>query len=128
MKLVRNGRTAPFPGFSRGVPIPIVGQKAAEPVGRYFYNVPVLVQRQGQQLQAEAYEYSFEVPFNGVHLAQVRRAIAEELKAEAPDQPAPAVVPLQPIFLGFIPQEELDRQEQQQADKTDKPADSPEGS
>lgn len=107
-----NGKSRPWP-FQRGMPInvPIVGQcEAAPPAGKYFYSVPVLVQRAGHGLEAEAYECQFPMPLTGVHFMQIGKSVRDDLKKRYPDEPAPKVVPLTPFFLGFIPQAELDRQ------------------
>ncbi len=68
-----NGRTAPFPGFSRG--LPIIGQaKPGAPLpGAYFYQVPVLIRRKGQPLDADSFEVQLPMPINGVHFRQLEK-------------------------------------------------------
>lgn len=113
----RNGRTVPFPGFSRGVPI--VGQPMpqAAPEGKYFYNVVALIRRDGHPLDAMDYEANFPLPMNGVHFMALRAEIANQIKAERPDLPEPRVMLLAPQLLGFVPKEELERQEREAAEK-----------
>lgn len=109
-----NGRSAPFPGFSRG--IPLVGQRPeAPPKGRHYYHVPVLIQRPGQPLEADAYECYFPMPMNGIYFQALQKDITGTLTVDG--QPAPKVIALQPVFLGFVPQKELDRQERDKAEK-----------
>lgn len=99
-------RTPPFPGFSRG--LPIVGQGEPRPAaGAYFYQVPVLVNREGRALAADSYEIRLPMPLEGVRFKSLAAQITEEVRKKEPDAPAPTVVLLQPIFLGFIPEDRL---------------------
>lgn len=102
-------RTPPFPGFSRG--IPIIGQPqpkpGAPPPGAYYYQVPALIQRPGAALEIETYEVRLPQPMEGVRFTALQRQVADEL---AGDGPRPKVVLLAPYFLGFVPQEEVERQ------------------
>lgn len=102
-------RTPPFQGFSRG--IPIVGERATAPLpGRYFYEVPCLIQWPGQPLEAESFEFGFAGPMEGVRFKTVPESVREALMArEHGKEGAPRVVALAPVFLGFVPQEEVDR-------------------
>ena len=101
----------PFPGFSRGVPI--VGQRPPEPPpGRYFYQVAVLVMREGQPLSAESLEIQLSKPLDGFDYKRLPPTIVESLKAAAPDPPAPRVVIVNVWELGFIPQEAIERAQQ----------------
>jgi len=121
----RTPRTLPFDGFSRGVPI--VGQsKPAEPQaptkGTYHYHFPLLV-LSGGKLSAESFEAGFPekldgATFYGIVREHERRRVAAEmarprgfveralmalrLKRAAPRE----LVPLQPVFLGFVAAEE----------------------
>jgi hypothetical protein len=100
-----NGRTVPFPGFSRGVPI--VGAKPeAPPAGRHYYQVPALIQRPEKPLEAESFEAWFPAPMNGVYFKTLEDDVRKSL-----GDPDAKVVLLAPVFLGFVPQEEVDRRE-----------------
>jgi hypothetical protein len=101
-------RTAPFPGWARG--IPIVGQRAPEPPpGRYFYEVSVLVKRAGRELDAESLEIQLGRPLEGVVYKALPKMIVESLKQRAPELPDPRVVIVNVWELGFVTQEALDR-------------------
>lgn len=103
------GQRLKFPPSGR---VQIIGEREpqAPPAGRYFYQVPVLIQRPGCALEADTLEYSFPAPLEGIRFKQIARSIATDLKEKAPELPEPKVVPLSPFFLGFVPQEEIDRQ------------------
>lgn len=117
---MKNGRTPPFPGFSRG--IPIVGQPRpdAPPAGAYFYQVPALIQRAGAPLAADSFEVRLPTPMVGTQFKRLEGEIAASL-AGVEGAPAPKVVLLAPFFLGFVPQEELERQEREQAEAATAP-------
>ena len=101
-------RTAPFPGWARGVPI--VGQRAPElPPGRHFYQVAILVRREGLPLDAESMEIQLSKPLDGFDYKLLPQKIVESLRAKAPDLPEPRVVIVSVWDLGFIPQEAIDR-------------------
>jgi hypothetical protein len=101
-------RSLPFPGFSRG--IPIVGQAPdAPPAGLYYYQVPVLVMRDGQSLTADSLEFRFPQPLEGLRFKALPGAAAEHLKKKSPELAEPKVVVLAPFFLGFVPQEVIDK-------------------
>ena len=101
-------RTPPFNGFSRG--IPIVGQSQKPPAGAYFYEVPALIRREGQPLDADSYEVRVPAPLEGVRFKALAGQLASALHESAPDLPAPKLILLAPIFLGFVPQEVLEAQ------------------
>ncbi len=104
-----NNRTPPFPGFSRGVPI--VGQRVDPPKGRYFYQVPALIRREGEPLDADSFEVAYPIPMNGAHAKALAVQIQQKLQQVAPERPAPRVILLSPILLGFVPQEAIDAAE-----------------
>jgi len=106
-----HGNRLPFPAPGR---IPIVGESpAALPQGRFYYQVPCLIQWSGQTLQADSFELYFPMPLEGVRFKVIPDIVVAHLKDAHPDHdPAGLkVVPLQPFFLGFVPQEEIDKQE-----------------
>jgi hypothetical protein len=106
------GRRIPFPASGR---IPIVGERpTALPEGRHYYHVPALIQRPGQPLEADAFEAYFAMPINGVYFSEMQADITKKLTKEGEEPPK--VILLQPVFLGFIPQEELDRREREAAE------------
>ena len=106
-------RSRPFPGFSRGLPIsgvPIVGQAPeGPPAGLYYYQVPVLVMRDGQPLAADSVEFRFPQPLEGVRFKTLPGAVAAHLKQKSPELAEPKIVVLSPYFLGFVPQEVIDK-------------------
>ncbi len=106
-----NGRGAPFPGFSRGVPL--VGERPQPPKGRFYYYVPVLVRREGLPLDADEVQIWFAQQLNGINFQAIAPQAVQYLKAKSPDLPEPSVVVLAPTFLAFVPQEEIDRQERE---------------
>ena len=101
-------RTLPFPGFSRGVPI-IGQQQPPEPAkGLYFYQLPVLIARPGAPLDADTFEIKLSMPMTGVHIKQLTAEITEQVAAKTPDEPKPKVILLQPIMLGFVPEDAVE--------------------
>lgn len=103
-----NHRTPPFPGFSRGVPI--IGNGPRElPPGLHFYEVSVLVRRDGQPLDADSLEIRMEKPLDGFQYKKLPQAVSAELKRRAPDLPEPRVVIVNVWELGFVTQEALER-------------------
>lgn len=112
----RGGRTLPFPGFSRGLPI-VGARPEMPPEGRYYYHVPILISRPGAPLEADSYEANFPLPIEGVQLLALVRDIEASLKGAAPDLAAPRVVPLTPFLLGFIPQSEIEKAEAKIAER-----------
>lgn len=102
------GQRMPFPPSAR---VPIIGERPdAPPVGKYFYQVPALILREGQAMDADSFEFAFPMPLEGVRFKNLAPSIAKTLQESNPDLPAAKVVVLAPFFLGFVPQEELDRQ------------------
>lgn len=137
----RNGRTLPFKGFSRGVPVaglPIIGERRpdAPPEGGYFYQVNVFIRREGQPLDMDSVEVKLPAPIEGMTFKGLQEQIAGDIRARDPEGPPATVILQQPIFLGFIPQEELDRRAAERAAVTEdvettpdeQPAESMEGS
>jgi hypothetical protein len=93
--------------------VPIIGQPrqpAAPPKGRYFYQQPVLIQRPGEQLEADTYEVQLAMPLTGPLFKELAKNIAAAMKQKEPERAEPRVILLQPIELGFIPQEQIDAQ------------------
>jgi len=106
-------RTAPFHGFSRGLPmngVPILGQAPeGPPAGLYYYQVAVLVLRDGQALTADSVELRFPEPLEGRRFKTLPAAIATHLQKQAPELAEPKIVVLSPFFLGFVAQEVIDQ-------------------
>jgi hypothetical protein len=111
-------RTQPVNGFSRGLPMR-KPEPAASPAGRYYYHIPVLVQRDGRALEADSLEVNFPAPMVGAsYVGIVRRYQAEQYPAPVPSwfgrvlvalrlrKPAAVLIPLTPNYLGFVAQEE----------------------
>lgn len=99
-------RTPPFPGFSRG--LPIIGENKGPAPGAYYYQVPALIKRAGEPLDAETFEICISQPLEGVRFKTLASQIAEGQRMG--DDPPPKVILLPPFFLGFVPQDEVDRQ------------------
>jgi hypothetical protein len=98
----------PFPPSGR---IPIVGQKPdAPPAGLFYYEIAAFVMRPGEPLTAEAFEFSFPTPLEGIRYKKLPEWIADRLIAREPERVRPSVVVCSQFLLGFVPQEEIDRQ------------------
>ena len=72
--------------------------------------MPALIRREGQPLDADSYEVRVPAPLEGVRFKALAAQLAAALHESAPDLPAPRLILLAPIFLGFVPQEVLDAQ------------------
>lgn len=90
--------------------IPIIGQQREGPAsGAYYYWLPVLIQWEGQQLEADGFECEFSMPLEGTQYLRMAAKLRASVAERHPDRPAPRLVPLAPVFLGFVPQAELER-------------------
>lgn len=119
----RESRTPRSPLSFGGRGLPIIGETKPEPqappTGKWHYHVPVLVQRAGCAVEADAFSVGFKQQMDGpTYYAIVaryeRELVAREMSADTwwarllrrLRLRAPAslrVVPLQPVQLGFVP-------------------------
>lgn len=98
----------PFPPSAR---IPIIGEKPeALPAGLFYYEIAALIMRPGEPLTADAFEFSFPMPLEGIRYKKLPGWIADRLAAREAERPRPSVVVVSNFLLGFVPQEEIDRQ------------------
>jgi hypothetical protein len=106
------GNRLPFPPSGR---VRIIGEEPqGPPAGRYYYEVPAMIRYPGEPLDADSFEFWFPMPLEGIRYKTLSKSILAELQRLEPGKPAPKVVPLAPFFLGFIPQEELDRRAEEE--------------
>lgn len=89
--------------------IQIVGQQpAAPPAGRYLYAVPCLIKRENGELDIDSVNVDYPAEMGGGEFQALKRQAREALKQQ-PGAPIVKIVLLQPTFLGFVPQEVVDR-------------------
>jgi hypothetical protein len=105
-----SGRTAPFKGFSRGVPI--VGQRKepqGPPPGRHFYHVAFAEQRDGEMPRFRSTEVSIpEVIYEMGQLRAIEGFIADEIAKDKPDKARPDVAIVSYKSLRFMTDEVLE--------------------
>ena len=110
------GRSDPFRGFSRGIPIVGHPPEPEQPAGLHYYHLPVLIQTEAG-LRADVYQVKVPSPLDGISFSRVGRQLEDEIQALEPPprrslldrllrRPAPRparVILLSPVPLGFIP-------------------------